>query len=166
MYSNLTQERLKGLFTYNPSTGVFVRNFTKGGKIKGSIAGCIDKTTGYIRIRVDGKKYSGHKLAWLYVYGALPIKPYQIDHIDRDRTNNSITNLRVVTQSENMQNMGIQKNNTSGVCGVHFRSDIHRWRARILIDGKNTHLGNFIKFSDAVNARKNAEVLYNYNKGF
>ncbi|MDA6380520.1 HNH endonuclease signature motif containing protein [Escherichia coli] len=69
-------------------------------------------------IMINGKAYPAHRLAWLIVYGTMP--DGFIDHINRVRTDNRISNLRLVTHSENMQNRKIQKNNKSGYRGVSW----------------------------------------------
>lgn len=98
----LDHNRLLELFTYEPETGKFLRNSTKGGQKKGSIAGSIDPSTGYIKISVDNKSYRAHRLAWFYVYKRWPND--QVDHIDRNRANNAIENLREVDNRENQNN--------------------------------------------------------------
>lgn len=113
----LTSERLKELLWYSPETGSFTWLVTRPGTAKkGTIAGRVNNK-GYRHISVDGKRYAAHRLAWFYVYGKWPA--YQIDHINRDKDDNSISNLRDVDQSTNLANTGPQKNNTSGVKFVH-----------------------------------------------
>lgn len=99
----ITQEYLKERLTYNPQTGVFIWNSSniKGHVKKGKIAGSKD-SRGYIKIQIDRKDYTAHRLAWLYEYGEWP--KYTIDHINRIKYDNSINNLRDVTQAENNKN--------------------------------------------------------------
>ena len=148
-------EKLKKLYSYNKETGKFVRLTSRGGNKIGSEAGRL-MNNGYIFIGIDGKEYGAHRLAWLLEYGKFPL--YEIDHKDRNRSNNAISNLREVTSSENNLNRKIFKNNTSGCKGVSFTSN--RWRASISINGEKINLGRFVKYSEAVDARKNAEILY------
>jgi len=82
------------------------------------------------------------------------------DHIDRDRKNNNITNLRYATSSENNKNKGIQKNNTSKCPGVCFDKNSNKWRVRICINGKRKHIGLYNNFNDAVTSRKNQETIH------
>ena len=84
--TDLTAERLREVLHYNPETGVFTRLKTEKNWRSGDIAGGF--RAGYIQIRVDGAKYSAHRLAWLYAYGVNPID--EIDHIDGNKSNNSI----------------------------------------------------------------------------
>ena len=85
-------------------------------------------------------------------------KKTNVDHIDRNRTNNKLLNLRWTTSSENNQNKSKRSDNTTGVPGVRF--DKMKWCARITLNGKQKHLGYFINIEDAITARKNAEQLY------
>jgi len=83
-----------------------------------------------------------------------------IDHIDRNPLNNRKYNIRVATDSQNMMNRGIQKNNTSGITGVCWIKEKCKWKAQIKINRKNINLGYFSNFDDAVKARKGAEKKY------
>ncbi len=154
----ITQKQIRELFEYSPETGLFIRLKSRGNSKKGTIAGTINRT-GYIHIKIDGKKYMAHRLAWLYEYGNFPEK-----HIDHIKTDNRICNLREVSQSENNRNRLTNCNNNSGVTGVDFHTKTNRWRARISVDSKLVHLGLFSTFSEAVDARKNAEILYGYHE--
>lgn len=160
----ITQERLKEVLHYDKDSGVFtwINKPKKAHRIKiGDIAGCL-KEDGYIRLAIDGSRYYAHRLAWLYEYGYIP---YQIDHINQVRSDNRIVNLRESNDSLNMKNKTQYDNNTSGVTGVYWRKDRNRWIAKIRVDGEQIFLGMFTKYSDAVDARKNAEVLYNFYEG-
>lgn len=142
--TNLTQARLRELLHYDPETGIFTRLATPGyrGNYRAGTASACVSTTGYVVIRVDGRLYVAHRLAWLYVHGELP--PEDVDHIDANRTNNKLSNLRLATRSQNMQNQRKpRKDNTSGFLGVTFDSKNKRWRAQLQIDGKNKGLGRY-----------------------
>lgn len=154
--------RAKELYEYNEESGELIRLTSSGGVTEGSVAGRL-ASNGYIHIGIDGKEYLAHRLAWLFMNGELPL--CEIDHINRDRSDNRISNLRECTSSENNHNRAMFTNNSSGCTGVSFTSN--RWRASITIDGTRINLGRFEKYSDAVDARKNAEVFYDikgYNK--
>jgi len=148
----LKQKKLKKHITYNKETGVFLR--------KGKPFGC-HHNQGYLTGWVNNKQYLLHRLAWLYVYGYFPD---YIDHINHDRKDNRLCNLREVTRKENQQNLSKRSDNVSGVSGVSWDNSRNRWTARITVDNKYKYLGRFVDFSDAVNARKNAEVLYGYHE--
>jgi hypothetical protein len=77
-----------------------------------------------------------------------------VDHIDNNRLNNSIFNLRFATHKENSQNKQIGKNNTSGYKGVSFTKSKNKWRAYIGIDGKLKHLGYFDTIEEAIKVRQ------------
>lgn len=135
----LTQQRLKELFNYDPETGRFIRLVGRSGPgaRAGDVAGC-DNGQGYIRIYVDGKGYKAHRLAWLYVYGDLPA---EIDHVNCDRSDNRIGNLRPATRKQNRSNCAAYRNNTSGYKGVSACGE--KWRAQIQSGGKKKALGLF-----------------------
>jgi len=154
--------RLKELYSYDKDSGVFTRNITVHYNAKaGDIAGTKTKA-GYLLISVDGKQYLAHRLAWLYEYGEFPDD--SIDHINHDKADNRIENLREADKTENARNVLLTSANTSGCTGVCWLKDRCRWFAQIKIDGKNKFLGSFVNFSDAVDARKNAEVLYGFDE--
>ena len=149
----MTQDELKSILNYNETTGVFTRisNPTPRSHI-GSIVG--SNINGYVCTTINKKFYYMHRLAWLYVYGVMP---KYIDHIDGNRCNNSISNLRSINKMENHKNMKKPCSNTSGVAGVYMHSVNKRWIANICIDGKTKYLGSFDDFDSAVIARKKAE---------
>lgn len=94
--------------------------------------------------------------------GPIP-KGYQIDHLDHNRYNNRIENLRLVTNQENHRNMPIRKDNCSGYTGVRWVIDRGKWSATICIDGKTKHLGLFRDKDDAIAARQEAEIKYGFH---
>ena len=137
----LTQERLKYLIAYDGKTGGFVRNVSTSPRaMAGNPCGDID-SKGYIRLRVDGKRYLGHRLAWLYAHGFWP--PHEIDHINGDRTDNRIKNLRLADRFTNKRNTKAYKNNASGMKGVSWSVSSKRWRSRIRINKREVNLGLF-----------------------
>jgi len=160
MSKKLTQKRLKELFYYDTDTGLFTRLVYGNSKAKiGRVYGKGKCKQKYHRISINGKVYRNHRLAFLYMEGRMP---KLIDHKNHNRYDNRWENLRETTQGENLKNQGRRKDNRTGVTGVTWNSNANRWHARIQVDGKGVHLGTFTTFSDAVNARKNAEVLYGY----
>ncbi|TET76524.1 MAG: HNH endonuclease [Candidatus Heimdallarchaeota archaeon] len=154
----ITTEKLKNLLTYCPYNGTF---FWRESRKDSNEAGHIEKK-GYRVIIIKGKKYKAHRLAWLYIYGQFPSK--QIDHINHNRLDNSIENLRSVTNKENQKNATKRKDNKSGVTGVHRFNQSNKWRASIYVDGTLISLGLYCYFNEAVSARKNAEVLYGFHE--
>ena len=85
-------------------------------------------------------------------------KGLDTDHIDRDTLNNRRSNLRAITHAENMQNLSIPKNNTSGHKGVNWHKETRKWRAFIGLKNRQVYLGLFTSIEEAVIARKNAEI--------
>jgi len=116
-------------------------------------------SNGYRGIKVSGKSYLAHRLIWLYFHGVWP--RHQIDHIDHDRLNNRIENLR--DTKENGRNKSIPKNNTSGVVGIFWHKPSKKWQAQIRVDGKIVHLGWHLRKEDAIQARKEAERRYGFH---
>jgi len=111
----ITQKRLKSLFSYDESTGLFTRIVTVSNQIAGTIVGN-KRPDGYLQVTVDRKHYLIHRLAWLYVHGYFPEN--DIDHKDLIRDHNWIENLRESSRACNIINTGNRCTNTSGVKGV------------------------------------------------
>ena len=159
----LTQEFLKECLHYDSDTGIFTWRVRAANRLKvGDVAGCIDSTTGYIRIKVNGSMYAAHRVAWLYAHGNFP--PEQIDHINGIRDDNRIKNLRAVSHQENGRNQSKPKDNKSGVVGVSWRKKDQKWQAQIYVNGKIKHLGHFADFVEAVTVRKQAEKRYGFHE--
>lgn len=153
----MTAWRLRELLNYDPETGLFTWLARRGGPaIAGSVAGWANGD-GYIRVSLDSRSYLAHRLAVLYMTGSWPAR--QVDHIDRDKTNNRWINLREATNQQNCRNRPRRRNNKSGVTGVHWDKRDGKWTALIGENGGHHYLGNFAAFDDAVTARKAAEVV-------
>lgn len=165
---------LRKLLSYNPETGVLTwrerpREFFSDDhghyswnkrfaqKRAGSING-----NGYDQVQILGKNYTSHRVAWAIFYGSWP--KGQIDHINRDRLDNRIKNLRDVTHAENMKNKKIRSDNLSGVTGVTFNDRNKKWRAVIRSSKCSRHLGYFTDINDAIAARKAAEKEYGFHQ--
>lgn len=154
----LTADYLRSILHYSPETGIFTRKVSTSNRVKvGDVAGSQDGH-GYLNIRVCSRKYQAHRLAWLYVYGEWPED--QLDHINRNRSDNRIANLREVTNKQNHQNRSKPSNNTSGHPGVSWYKQNSKWVAHIMHNYKLIHLGYFTDVEEAVAARKAAEKLY------
>ena len=121
---------LTGL-TYN--NGSLYRNGRRAGSIRSS---------GYRRITIKGKSYREHHIVWLIHHGRLPSS--EIDHIDRDKTNNKIENLRETNRYVNMHNITkASKNNKVGYRGVGYDKKVNKYHARIQHKGTSTFLGMY-----------------------
>jgi len=117
---------------------------------------------GYHCGEVFSKPLLAHRVSWFLYYGEWPDS--YIDHIDGNRTNNRITNLRLATREENARNAKIYRTNTSGKSGVAWCKRDKIWNASISIKGVRTHLGNFKRKEDAIKCREDAEKKYGYHK--
>lgn len=107
----LTFDELKKHFVYDPDSGKFSRINRRGGN------GSIDRY-GYLILKINGIQYKAHRMAWLYVYGKLP--KYNIDHINHNKLDNRINNLRDVLQAENIKNIPRLPNKETGVVGIYI----------------------------------------------
>lgn len=139
---NLTAQRLRELLSYDSATGEFARLKPGHGSRVGTVQQ--NKTAfGYIRIRIDNRQYLAHRLAWLHFYGEWPKQI--IDHIDGDKANNRIGNLRDVSNAINMQNMKKAKrsNKTSSLLGVSWDRNRLKWKAALVVDRETIALGRF-----------------------
>ena len=154
----IVMERL----SYDTRTGLFKWKSRAAPHVpKGSKAGCLDTSNGYVKIKVAGRYYKAHRLAWLVVYGKFPSD--QIDHINGVRDDNRIINLRAVTNVENCRNRALPNTNKSGHIGIHYNKRMNKWTATIGINYKNIYLGRFENKEDAIEARRIAEINYNYH---
>jgi hypothetical protein len=156
-YVMLTQERLKEVLRYDPVAGMWTWLVDKSQRTKvGMRAGGFDK--GYLRISVDGERFKSCRLAFLYVNGKFP--DGEVDHINRDKSDDRWTNLRVVTKAQNGHNRKAPSTNTSGHRGVHFQKTTQKWIAYLTVNGKRIHLGSFVFYQKAVATRLEAEKTY------
>lgn len=136
---NLTAERVRELLDYDPETGIFTRRTDRGSHKAGTVA-CFKKPNHYLGVSIDDKQYLAHRAAWLHYYGKWP--DHFIDHIDGNRSNNRIANLRDVPATINQQNQKRpQWNNKVGMLGVMATRG--GFVARIFVEGKAIHLGQF-----------------------
>ena len=117
-----------------------------------------DYLIGSVSYKSVNKNLFAHRVGFFLYHGYYPQFPNSVDHINRDGCDNRIVNLREVTPREQSMNTGLSSANTSGVKGVSFLKDKGKWRASINIDGRKTNLGTFVELSDAIAARKAAEV--------
>jgi len=146
---------------YDPETGLFtwLPNTKMGGRGRGQIAGTL--CNGYIHICYKRKFYYAHRLAWLFVHGHLPIGV--IDHINGNKSDNRISNLRDVTQSQNLQNL-IKGQRGNKILGVSWLKSRSKWRARIKADGRQITLGYFDDPSEAKKAYLSAKEKFHIHQ--
>lgn len=166
---------LKQCVSYDPKSGVFTWlkrplshfkserscnswNSNHAGKVvRGS-----KNSTGYTQVSISKKLYCAHVLAWIYIHGSTG--GLQIDHVDGDKDNIAISNLRAVTEKENHKNLPKYKTNNSGCVGVNFHKRNNKYRAYISLDGKQISLGYYKDFFHACCARKSAERKYEFHE--
>lgn len=143
--TGLTAERLRELFFYDPIVGTFIRKRTiVHNALIGDFAGSPDKH-GYLTIRIDGKSYKAHRLAWLYVHGIWP--DGDLDHKNRIKSHNALGNLRPAEDCENLWNTTVRVDCGAGLKGVH----VHKvrgqptgfYRVTIRTRGKKREVGYF-----------------------
>lgn len=144
----ITQETLQENFEYIDGSLFFKK---KQGLIE---AGTIHHT-GYRAIIFKRKWYLAHRLVWLYHHGFLPP---MLDHIDGDKLNNHIDNLRVATPVQNQQNKRISKNNKTGVKGISICPKTKKWKCQITVNKKIIYLGVYDDFGEAVNVINDARI--------
>lgn len=148
---DLTQKMLSDRLHYDPRSGQFAWRVSRGTQKKGSVAGFV-KEDGSRVISLCGHRYRASHLAWFYITGKWA--EHEIDHINRDRRDDSWKNLRAATRSQNQANVGLRNDNESGYKGV--RKVGNRWRAEIMKDKKCTHLGYFATAKEAAEAYQKA----------
>jgi len=157
----ITQKELKKFVRYDHKIGIFIRvKKTNNRHSVGDIAGSKFKN-GYIYIWINKKRYTAHRLAFLYMEGYFPEN--DIDHIDRNRSNNKWDNLREVSRSCNVKNSKLNSRNNSGIKGVSWHKQAQKWVTDIYTNKKSKYLGVFKDFDEAVCHRLAAEQCLNWS---
>ena len=150
---SLTTDVLHELFEYRE--GKLYRKTTIGGQLKGVEAGHLHHE-GYIDVKINNKQYRVHRIIYMMFYGHIP-RNMQIDHINRNRTDNRIENLRVVTHCENQWNVSEKK-------GYHFVAKHNKFRVRITVNRKRILIGDYNTEEEAAAAYKEAKEKYHIIK--
>ena len=135
-----------------------VKNLSNGKILKNSLS----KTIGYYVVGLSKNGKGNKKLIHILIANTFipnPTNKPKVDHIDKDRTNNNIENLRYVTTSQNAMNQSKSSVNTSGYSGVDFRKDSKKWRARIKLDGKE-YAKSFKTIEEAIEYRTELEQIH------
>lgn len=152
MADEIIAARVRELLHYDPSTGVFTR------KIRLAQRHNVDdradflitggNNEGYCRVSFDSKRYLAHRVAWIYVHGKWP--ELDIDHINGNKSDNRLENLRAVNRTTNLENLRKPKgeNTASGFLGVTVRNK-HRYVAKIQVNKKSIHIGIFDTATEA-----------------
>ncbi len=154
----LTQQYLKEIIHYNPKTGLF--KWTSEKKYANSHTIGYTNPYGYHSIMIDGRNFPAHRLAWLYVYGIFP--PNQVDHINHDKLDNRISNLRAVTNQDNQRNRRFT-GNSSGFMGVYWDKARSKWKTQIKVNQVVVNLGRYDDITEAISMRLTAEDHYGFH---
>jgi hypothetical protein len=156
----LTQDGIRKALHYFPETGEVRWRFGNGRNVKPwQLAGSINGH-GHCVIKINGKSMLSHRLIWLYVHGHFPKSV--IDHKNRIASDNRLSNLRDVSQTDNAQNIGLPRHNKSGHIGVSWIKTHKSWTVYVKVNGKNKWLGCYKDLEQAVAARQAGERAY-YN---
>lgn len=137
----LTYDRARELFEYDPETGNLLRKVRYGRPCTPpKPMRTLDKR-GYFQVNIKGEVLKVHRVVWLLAYGSFP-NGY-LDHINGDKTDNRLSNLRVVSHRENIRNSKARSNSTTGLKGVRRTANPNRWRAGVKVADRHIHLGYF-----------------------
>lgn len=117
---------------------------------------------GYRQGKIDGVRFLAHRVVWAIHHGEWPND--QIDHINGVKDNNRVSNLRVVSNTENHRNKTMRSDNTSGTTGVYWRKSCRKWTASIMVDSRHKYLGYFDTIEEAAAARKEASAKYGFTE--
>lgn len=152
---------LREILEYFQETGLFRWRITKRANAKaGMLAAPTSKLRPYTQIGIDKKLYSAHHLAWFYVYGHWPNYPEEeIDHVNLNKRDNRISNLRMATRSLNRGNLRVYQNSKTGIKGIRRRPS-GRYEAQIQINKRKICLGTYDSMSEASSAYCAAAIKY------
>jgi hypothetical protein len=153
MTALLTMDEAAKRLHYDPLTGIFTWLVKPSAKVRaGDVAGKV-RRDGYRVIKIEGQYWYAHRLAWFLAYGHISD---QLDHINGDRDDNRLANLREANASQNTINQKRRSDNLSGFKGVYLQRGRNRWRARIRADGQVHDLGYFDTAEEAHQAYSEA----------
>lgn len=151
----MNQNELTHLLDYNPDAGIFTwKNPISTKYRKGDVAGSL-RVDGYVQLKLSGKPYLAHRLAWLYVHGSIPA---YIDHINQNRSDNRLENLREASKSQNGANRERCKNNATGYKGVIKKKS--RYVAALTHNKKRIEMGHYATPEQAWSAYQLGAYLY------
>jgi hypothetical protein len=150
----ISQREVQEMFHYRYETGELIRRDQRGNQLKGTEVGCND-TFGYKRIRIKGNLFKVHQIVWLYVYGIMP--SMEIDHINGDRSDNRICNLRLATRDVQVQNRDPGIGESYGLRNIRLRES-GTYEVEYRMFRKRHKVGNFTTLEDAQKA------LYEHKK--
>ena len=148
--TDITRDHVMEMLEYIPATGALLQKKKRPKVQVGSLAGVVTPQ-GYRYIQLGGVKYAAHRLVWLIEKGKFP--ELFLDHMDKNKLNNQIQNLREVTGKQNNENKGAQRNSQTGIRGVSFVPKLKKYKAQIQHYGTNHYLGIY-------NTPKEAQEAY------
>jgi len=157
--TELSQKLLRDVFTYFPETGKIIYKIKTKRKRVGDSLGTLG-THGYIQVNLGGQVILLHRLLFLYQVGILPD---QVDHINHNKLDNRWNNLRAVNNTINAKNCSLSKNSITRINGVNQIVSTKKYRAYIMVNRKQIHLGVFETIEDAAKARQHADIKYNFH---
>ena len=157
---------LRKLLTYNASTGELLW-LPRGDawwdvRYGNKPAFAADDGRGYRTGTLSKRKLFAHRVIWALVHGEWPAA--DVDHINGDRSDNRLANLRVVLHVVNTRNQRPRVNNTSGITGVTWDKAKKKWAAQISVYGRNKLIGRFDNIEDAAQARRAAQRKYGFHE--
>lgn len=155
----VTAERLREVLEYKKETGQFIWRVKTGARVRiGAVAGCLQKGSGggYRVIHIDGRSYKAARLAWLYMTGAWPTE--EVDHDNRDRSDDRWANLLDRTSAQNKENTKRRATNQSGHRCISYFTRTGKWSVRIAKEGTNHWVGYFDTLEAAIDARDKARA--------
>lgn len=174
----LSPNELRKMLRYDADTGVLIwlkapvtmfdgvdnrkKAYRWNSRYAEKMAFTVIHSAGYRQAGIMGRLYLAHRVAWAMFYGEWP--KGEIDHINGDRSDNRIWNLRQTTRTQNMRNQKKHKSNTSGFTGVVWNKKTGRWRATITVSGRRIYLGSYEDISEAAAARAQANRKYGFHE--
>lgn len=155
-------QELRRQLRYDRESGLLFRRLTRGKVRAGDIAGSRPKTSRYSYLWLNGEMWLTHRVVWAHVYGEWPTE--QIDHINGDRLDNRIANLRMADKFQQQQNLAKPKTNTSGFIGVTWDKASCKWQAQIKSGGRQYTLGKTADIQEAAQLYREAKRrLHTFN---
>lgn len=162
--NRIDPKELNKLLRYDAETGKLFwlprENKQWTGRYAGKEALTALRGDGYKCGNIRGRMYAAHRVIVAIETGKWPD---EVDHINGDKLDNRIANLRSVNATENRRNMKRRKDNSTGVCGVYYISQTGMWNVKIGVAGKKIHVGNYADLNEAISARSDAEQAHGFH---
>ncbi len=153
----VVKEQLRQFLIYDPDTGIFTARVALHKRPLGSVVGTVSPS-GYTNIYLGERFYRAHRLAFLWAHGRWPAE--LIDHINGQRSDNRLSNLREATRSQNLLNQGPRRSNRNGLKGVTFCASAFKWIVTVRVNGRNKYVGRYNSPDEAHEAYKAAALKY------